>query len=313
MVGISFPSLPPSHLAWAPTHIHSTASSLPLSPCFCQMLPGPSSCWRSCRSRVTSPATSSSPWRRSFRASSARPSERWVAVEGGNRRPVNASVTRGFFTLSPPRVSFLCFHDLSLARWAFRGALPINHRAPFGMFFPLKLLLMELPLSHLFSHICCVVHLKKKLNTFFFCARRVELESNMEVWSSSQSTWLSRGNCVQHKKDVKSDFTAPDHKNNHEVLKYWFVSVTQGFFSQTAAVISGLPKPLSEKTAGCVASMKRDVKREETNHLETVAVRHMSDPFLPRNQSSALSRPNRDTYQPVLLLLWCSQTVSIQF
>lgn len=60
------------------------------------------------------------------------------------------------------------------------------------MFFPLKLLLMELPLFHLFSHICCVVHLEK-LNTFFLLfsfqkqASRAELENNMEVWNSLQS------------------------------------------------------------------------------------------------------------------------------
>lgn len=42
-----------------------------------QMWPERLSCWRNYRSRVTSRVTSCSPWRKSYRASSARPLERW--------------------------------------------------------------------------------------------------------------------------------------------------------------------------------------------------------------------------------------------
>lgn len=51
-----------------------------LSPSSCQMSPGRSSCWRSCKSQAMFPDTSSSHWRKSFRVSSAQPLERWVAV-----------------------------------------------------------------------------------------------------------------------------------------------------------------------------------------------------------------------------------------
>ena len=89
-----------------------------LCPSFCQMLPGLSSCWRSCRSQVTCLVTSSSLWRRSFRVSSAQPSERWVTVNEGNWRSANISMTHVFsffFALWDYLFIWIFYDDLSRA------------------------------------------------------------------------------------------------------------------------------------------------------------------------------------------------------
>lgn len=101
-----------------------------LCPSFCQMLPGLSSCWKSCRSQVTCLVTSSSLWRRSFRVSSAQPSERWVTVNERNRRSVNISMTRVFsffFVLWDYLFILIFYDDLSRASTCCRSSLPIIH------------------------------------------------------------------------------------------------------------------------------------------------------------------------------------------
>lgn len=141
-----------------------------LSPSFLQMLPGQSSCWRSCRSQVMSPVTSSSLWRRSFRASSAQPSERWVAFKGENRWAVNTEMNLVFPFLSLCETFFVfkCFAWPFLCRqsslWLFCNTLPINHCAELAMFFFLGDVVCEVAaLSESASeilywspgHICC--------------------------------------------------------------------------------------------------------------------------------------------------------------
>lgn len=86
-------------------HMH-----LSLSLCLCQMLPGRSSCWKSYRSPVMFPVTSSSLWRRCFRASSARPSERWVPWS------VNTDVIRAFGFLIPSVLTVMFSPEVQLMK-----------------------------------------------------------------------------------------------------------------------------------------------------------------------------------------------------
>lgn len=103
-------------------HVHSQPISLP---CFCQTLPGPSSCWRSCRSQVTFPVTSSSLWRRSFRVSSAQPSERWVTIRERTAGPWTLTWLMSWDFLFFIWRTFLMLPLLALL--FFFAAPPINH------------------------------------------------------------------------------------------------------------------------------------------------------------------------------------------
>lgn len=76
---------------------------------------------------------------------------------------MNASMTRGFFPLSPPRVFFLrCMTFLLLV--VFLPGSSNQSSSPVWDVFSLEVVVDGV--AALFSHICCVVHLEK-LNTFF--------------------------------------------------------------------------------------------------------------------------------------------------